>query len=115
MAYIFHPIQGGSVIGTKNTAESSTSLPTMPQSEEATTIGGGDPGSDVKTMQTSTSKSVPENGTTAVPVPVHFNNPLPMKMTANEDQMQHTSSAPSGQDNAARDGKDPDNQVRSCT
>ena len=87
----------------------------MPQSEEATTIGGGDPGSDVKTIQTSSSKSVPENGTTAVPVHVHLDNPLLMKTTANEDQMQHTSSAPSCQDNAARDGKDPDNQVRSCT
>eukprot|EP00731_Ephydatia_muelleri_P024237 Em0016g508a len=108
--------EGSSVIGAKNTAESSTSLPTMPQSEEATTIGGGDPGSDVKTIQTSSSKSVHENGTTAVPVHVHhLDNPLPMKTTANEDQMQHTSSAPSCQDNAARDGKDPDNQNEGAT
>ena len=83
--------------------------------EEATTIGGGDPGSDVKIMPTSTSKPAPENGASVVPIHVLLDNPLPMKMAANEDEMRGTSSALSRQDNAACDGKDPDHQVRLCT
>lgn len=107
--YIYAQQQDSGVTGAKNTAESSTALPTMPQSEEATVV----PGSDVKTIQTS--EPVPENGTytiSSVPIHVVLDDLLPMEMTAIENEMLATNQAPSPEDNVARDGADPYDQVR---
>ena len=109
-------LQDNGVTGSKNTTESSTVLPTELQSEEATTIGGGVPGNDSTIMQTS--EPVPEKGTiTTSIVPIHLvqDTPLPMEMTAIEDETQGTSQAPSPQDNAACHDVDSDKQVRSYT
>lgn len=110
---IYTQQQESGVTRCKNTTESSTALPTELQSEETTTTGGGVPGSDSTIIQTS--EPVLENGTiTRSFVPIHLvqDTPLPMEMTAIEDETQRTSPAPSPQDNTSCHDADPDNQVR---